>query len=166
MPTGPEPPTSELPPSVVRVVEAAQSLGLAIKPMLMQASTRTAQDAALACGCDVGQIVKSLLFVGSDSGRSYLLLVSGANRADETAMAQILGEKLKRPDAEAVRAITGFSIGGVPPFGHLQRSPVLLDEALLAFDVVWAAAGHPHAVFPIAPTSLARATDAKVAKMG
>ena len=165
MPTGPEPPTSELPPSVMRVVEAAQSLGLAIKPMLMQASTRTAQDAALACGCDVAQIVKSLLFVGSDSGGSYLLLVSGANRADECAVAQILGETLKRPNAETVRAITGFSIGGVPPFGHLQPSPVLLDEALLAFDVVWAAAGHPHAVFPIPPRSLARATEAKVAKM-
>jgi prolyl-tRNA editing enzyme YbaK/EbsC (Cys-tRNA(Pro) deacylase) len=133
--------------------------------MLMQASTRTAQDAALACGCDVAQIVKSLLFVGSDSGRSYLLLVSGANRADERAMAHILGEPLTRPNAEAVRTITSFSIGGVPPFGHSQPSPVVLDEALLAFDVVWAAAGHPHAVFPIAPTSLARATDAKVAKM-
>jgi prolyl-tRNA editing enzyme YbaK/EbsC (Cys-tRNA(Pro) deacylase) len=149
----------------VRVVEAARSLGLAIEPMLMRASTRTAQDAALACGCDVAQIVKSLLFVGSDSGRSYLLLVSGANRADERAMARILGEPLKRPNAEAVRTITGFSIGGVPPFGHSQSSPVVLDEALLAFDVVWAAAGHPHAVFPIAPTNLARATDAKVAKM-
>jgi prolyl-tRNA editing enzyme YbaK/EbsC (Cys-tRNA(Pro) deacylase) len=80
-------------------------------------------------------------------------------------MVDILGEPLKRPGAEAVRAITSFSIGGVPPFGHLQSSPVLLDETLLAFDVVWAAAGHPNAVFPVGPRDLARATDAKVTKV-
>jgi prolyl-tRNA editing enzyme YbaK/EbsC (Cys-tRNA(Pro) deacylase) len=157
--------TPALPPSVVRVVDAAHSLGLTIAPKLMGASTRTAQEAAAACGCAVAQIVKSLLFIGSDSGRSYLLLVSGANRANERAMVDILGEPLKRPGAEAVRAITGFSIGGVPPFGHLQSSPVLLDETLLAFDVVWAAAGHPNAVFPVGPRDLARATDAKVTKV-
>jgi prolyl-tRNA editing enzyme YbaK/EbsC (Cys-tRNA(Pro) deacylase) len=165
MPQKPEMPALSLPPSVVRVIGAAQSLGLAITPTLMQASARTAQEAAAACGCDVAQIVKSLLFIGSDSGHSYLLLVSGAKRADERAMVEILGEPLRRPDAEAVRAITGFSIGGVPPFGHLRRSPVLLDEALLAFDVVWAAAGHPNAVFAIAPGELARVTDAKVTRM-
>jgi prolyl-tRNA editing enzyme YbaK/EbsC (Cys-tRNA(Pro) deacylase) len=163
MPQKPEMPG--LPPSVVRVIGAAQSLGLAITPTLLQASARTAQEAAAACGCDVAQIVKSLLFIGSNSGNSYLLLVSGAKRANEHAMGEILGEPLKRPNAEAVRTITGFSIGGVPPFGHLRHSPVLLDDALLAFDVVWAAAGHPNAVFAVAPRKLARVTDARVTRM-
>jgi prolyl-tRNA editing enzyme YbaK/EbsC (Cys-tRNA(Pro) deacylase) len=154
-----------LPPSVNRVVEAAKALGLSIAPRLMPASTRTAQEAAAACGCAVAQIVKSLVFTGAASGRSYLLLVSGANRVDEKAAARLLGEALKRPDAERVRESTGFAIGGIPPLGHATPSPVWLDEDLLAFDLVWAAAGHPNAVFPIDPKLLARATGATAAKL-
>ena len=154
-----------LPPSVIKVVEAAKALGLSIAPRLMPASTRTAQEAAAACGCVVAQIVKSLVFTGAASGRNYLLLVSGANRVDEKAAARLLGEALERPDAERVRAATGFAIGGVPPLGHATPSPVWLDEDLLAFDLVWAAAGHPNAVFPIDPKLLARATGATTAKL-
>jgi prolyl-tRNA editing enzyme YbaK/EbsC (Cys-tRNA(Pro) deacylase) len=155
-----------LPPSVAKVVEAARTLGLAILPRMMPASTRTAQEAAAACGCDVAQIVKSLLFTGAASGRSYLLLVSGANRVDEKAAKATLGEALKRPDAEAVRAITGFAIGGVPPLGHATASSVWLDEDLMRFETVWAAAGHPSAVFPVDPRALQRATGASTAKLG
>ena len=154
-----------LPPSVGKVVAAAKALGLSIAPRLMPASTRTAQEAASACGCAVAQIVKSLLFTGATSGRTYLLLVSGANRVDEKAAARHLGEALKRPDADRVRETTGFAIGGVPPFGHATPSPVWLDEDLLTYDIVWAAAGHPNAVFPIDPRELARVTGATAAKL-
>jgi prolyl-tRNA editing enzyme YbaK/EbsC (Cys-tRNA(Pro) deacylase) len=155
----------ELPPSVARVKAAAAALGLTIEPRLMPDSTRTAQEAAAACGCGVAQIVKSLLFCGAESGKSYLFLVSGANRVDEKAARQMLGEALKRPDADAVRATTGFAIGGVPPFGHATPSPVLIDADLLGFDMVFAAAGHPNAIFPIDPKALASATGASVVKL-
>jgi prolyl-tRNA editing enzyme YbaK/EbsC (Cys-tRNA(Pro) deacylase) len=155
-----------LPPSVVKVVEAARALNLAIAPVLMPASTRTAKEAAAACGCGVAQIVKSLLFAGARSGKTYLLLVSGPNRVDEAAMRAVIGEALTRPDAGAVRAATGFSIGGVPPLGHATPSPVFIDEDLLRFDVVWAAAGHPQAVFSVSPRALAEAIGATPAKMG
>ena len=84
----------------------------------MAQPTRTAEEAAAACGVTVGQIVKSLVFLGADSGKPYLLLVSGSNRVNEKGVAAHLGEKLKRPDADAVRALTGYAIGGIPPFGH------------------------------------------------
>jgi prolyl-tRNA editing enzyme YbaK/EbsC (Cys-tRNA(Pro) deacylase) len=158
-------PSRELPPSVAKVKVAAEALGLEIEPRLMPDSTRTAQEAAKACGCAVAQIVKSLLFTGASSGHNYLFLVSGANRVDEKAAEAMIGEALRRPDADAVRAATGFAIGGVPPFGHSTPSPVLIDEDLLGFDRVFAAAGHPKAVFPIAPRALASATGAKVVKL-
>jgi prolyl-tRNA editing enzyme YbaK/EbsC (Cys-tRNA(Pro) deacylase) len=154
-----------LPPSVTKVVAAGKALGLSIAPRLMPSSTRTAQEAAAACGCAVAQIVKSLLFTGAASGRSYLLLVSGANRVDERAAMRLLGEALERPDADRVRETTGFAIGGVPPLGHAMPSPVWFDEDLLGFDVVWAAAGHPSAVFPVDPKVLARVTGATAAKL-
>ena len=110
---------SELPASAKRVQDAARVLGLAIAVREMAEPTRTAEEAAAACGVTVGQIVKSLVFLGGASGRPYLLLVSGANRVNEKGgVARHLGEKLKRPDADAVRALTGYAIGGIPPFGH------------------------------------------------
>ena len=156
---------SDLPPSVARVVEAASRLGLSITPRLMPASTRTADEAAAACGCGVAQIVKSLLFSGAGSGQTHLLLVSGANRVNEKAMKGVIGEALKRPDADSVRAATGFAIGGVPPLGHATPSPVWFDEDLLRFDTVFAAAGHPNAIFPVDPKALAEATAATVVKV-
>ena len=109
---------SELPTSAQKVQDAAAELGLEIAVREMTAPTRTAEEAAAACGVTVGQIVKSLVFLGSESGKPYLLLVSGANRVNEKGVAAHLGEKLKRPDADAVRALTGYAIGGIPPFGH------------------------------------------------
>ena len=98
----------------------------------MTAPTRTAEEAASACGVTVGQIVKSLVFSGADSGKPYLLLVSGANRVNEKGVAAHLGEKLKRPDADAVRALTGYAIGGIPPFGHATPLATYMDRDLLA----------------------------------
>ena len=151
----------ELPEAARRVRMAAGASGLAIAPKVMPSSTRTAQEAAQACGCDVAQIVKSLVFRGARTGQAYLLLVSGANRVDEAKAAEAIGETLARADAGFVRAATGFAIGGVAPFGSSAPLPTYFDPDLLAFDIVWAAAGTPLAVFAVAPTELVRATGAK-----
>ena len=124
--------------------------------------TRTAQDAAAAIGCTVGQIVKSLVFSGADSGKPYLLLVSGANRVNEKGVAAHLGERLKRPDADAVRTLTGYAIGGIPPFGHATPLATYMDCDLLQYDVIWAAAGTPKTVFCTEPGKLREATQAIV----
>lgn len=126
----------------------------------MPESTRTAEEAALACGCIVAQIVKSLLFRGATSGKPVLLLVSGKNRVDEKAVAADLGEALTRPDAAFVREITGFAIGGVPPFAHATPMATYMDRDLLAYDRVFAAAGTPRTIFSAAPAALQTATGA------
>jgi prolyl-tRNA editing enzyme YbaK/EbsC (Cys-tRNA(Pro) deacylase) len=151
--------------SASKVQRAADALGLPITVREMDASTRTAEEAAAACGVVVGQIVKSLVFVGAQSSAPYLILVAGHNRGNEKAMAAQLGEKLRRPDADAVRAITGYAIGGIPPFGHDQPLATYMDGDLLTFDVVWAAAGTPRAVFSVAPSALRDATKAKVVRV-
>ncbi len=151
-----------LPDAALRVAAAAAELGLAIEIVLMPDSTRTAEEAAAACGCSVGQIVKSLVFTGAQSGRDMLLLVSGDNRVDEAGVAAHLGEGLERPRGAHVRKVTGFAIGGIPPFGHAAPLATFIDEDLLAHDVVWAAAGTPNAVFSVVPKALQAATEAQV----
>ena len=153
---------SELPASAQKVQDAANALGLDIAVRQMAESTRTAEEAAAACGVTVGQIVKSLVFLGGESGRPCLLLVSGANRVNEKGVARHLGEKLKRPDADAVRALTGYAIGGIPPFGHDTAIATWMDHDLLQYDVVWAAAGTPSTVFSADPKKLQEAVGAKV----
>ena len=153
---------SALPGSAQRVQDAAVALGLDVTVREMAQPTRTAEEAAAACGVTVGQIVKSLVFVGSESGRPYLLLVSGANRVNEKGVAAHLGEKLKRPDADAVRALTGYAIGGIPPFGHATQLATYMDRDLLGYDVIWAAAGTPRAVFRTEPAALRDAAGAVV----
>jgi prolyl-tRNA editing enzyme YbaK/EbsC (Cys-tRNA(Pro) deacylase) len=145
---------SELPASAQRVQDAAVALGLDVPVREMEQPTRTAEEAAAACGVTVGQIIKSLVFLGADSGKPYLLLVSGSNRVNEKGVAAHLGEKLKRPDAEFVRNLTGYAIGGIPPFGHASPLATYVDADLLQYDVVWAAAGTPRAVFPVDPKRL------------
>ncbi|MEL7468860.1 MAG: YbaK/EbsC family protein [Pseudomonadota bacterium] len=151
--------------SVRRVERAAAELGLDITVKRMDESTRTAEDAAAACGCDISQIVKSLVFQSRDSGDLLLLLVSGANKVDMDLAAQVIGEPLGRADANEVRARTGFAIGGVSPIGHLEPPEIWIDETLIALPTVWAAAGAPDAVFEITPEALVKATGAKVAKL-
>ena len=148
--------------SVQRVREALAAKGLACQVQELAASTRTAQEAAAAVGCGVAQIVKSLVFRAASSDRLVLALVSGTNRVSEAKLAARLGEPVKRADAAFVRERTGFAIGGVPPLGHASPAVVLVDQDLLAFEVVWAAAGSPHAVFQVAPRDLVAAAGGEV----
>lgn len=150
----------ELKPAPRRVQQAADALALAVRVVEMAQSTRTAEEAAAACGCAVGQIIKSLVFRGRQSGKPMLLLVSGANRVDQAGVAAVIGEALDRPDAAFVREVTGFAIGGIPPFGHAQPLPTWLDEDLLQYKTVWAAAGSPEAVFEVDPRRLVEAIGA------
>jgi Cys-tRNA(Pro) deacylase len=142
-------------PSAQKVADAARELGLNVEIVEFAQTTRTAQEAADAIGCEVAQIVKSLLF--TVNGQPIVALVSGVNQLDFGKLAALCGvgrNKVKRPDADTVKAATGFGIGGVPPFGHASPLPVYVDEDLTRFDVVWAAAGTPFAVFAIAPGKL------------
>lgn len=149
--------------SVVRVVEALAALDVEAQVTEFPQSTRTAEEAAAAVGAEVGQIVKSLVFLAGE--QPILALVSGANRADLARLAALTGAPIRRPDADAVRAATGYSIGGVPPVGHTTPLPTYLDRDLLRYPTVWAAAGTPNAVFPIAPAELERITGAVVADL-
>lgn len=151
--------------STERVEAAAREAGLAIEVRSMPQSTRTAAEAAAACGCEVAQIVKSLIFRKAQSGTPVLLLVSGKNRVEDTAIRAALGEALGRMDADEVRALTGFAIGGVAPLGSLSPLPTYLDADLLQYPIVWAAAGAPNAIFAVDPKALAEATKAKVVKV-
>ena len=125
--------------------------------------TRTAVDAARAVGCDVGQIVKSLVFVAG--GKPVVALVSGANRLDEKRLAAVAGEPVVKADADTARTATGYAIGGVPPFGHTTDVPVFMDRELLEHRVVWAAAGRPDSVFEIDPERLCKLSGAVVADL-
>jgi prolyl-tRNA editing enzyme YbaK/EbsC (Cys-tRNA(Pro) deacylase) len=150
------------PRSTDRVRAAAAAAGLAITIRETPQSTRTAEEAAAACGTTVAQIVKSLVFRKAESGEPVLLLVSGANRVDQAAIAGVVGERLERMDANAVRELTGFSIGGVAPIGSLTPLATYMDEDLMRFDAIWAAAGAPHAIFETEPRALAEAARARI----
>jgi prolyl-tRNA editing enzyme YbaK/EbsC (Cys-tRNA(Pro) deacylase) len=149
--------------SVQRVADALGAAGLVAEIRELSASTRTAEEAATAVGTTVPRIVKSLVFLADDT--PILALVSGSNRLDTERLGTAVGKRISRADAATVRAATGFAIGGVPPLGHATPLDVLIDRDLLQFDVVWAAAGTPHAVFPIAPADLVRATGGRVMEL-
>lgn len=147
--------------NVIRVVEAGAAIGLDVRPMRFPDGTKTAVDAANAIGCDVAQIVKSLIF--AVDGEVVLAYVSGANQLDESKLAEAAGGvKCSRVDADVVRASTGFPIGGVPPFGHDTALRVFVDPDLLDHDVVWAAAGTWHDVFSLTPQQLVDASGGTV----
>jgi Cys-tRNA(Pro) deacylase len=144
-----------------RVVEAAEALGLEIDVHEFPDGTRTAEDAARAIGVEVGQIVKSLVFLAD--GAPVVALVSGSNQLDEKKLAAAAGaSSTGRATAEQVREATGYPVGGVPPLGHATDLATYIDEDLLRFDEVWAAAGTPHLNFAIAPSDLARVTGNRV----
>jgi prolyl-tRNA editing enzyme YbaK/EbsC (Cys-tRNA(Pro) deacylase) len=148
--------------NVRAVVAAAQRQGLAIEPRSFSEGAKTANDAAAAIGVKVGQIVKSLVFLVDSE--PTMALVGGDNRLDEVKLAAAAGgAHVERPDADAVRAATGFPIGGVPPFGH--DLPVYVDEGLLRYDKVWAAAGTWTDVFAVTPTELVRVSGGTVAAL-
>jgi prolyl-tRNA editing enzyme YbaK/EbsC (Cys-tRNA(Pro) deacylase) len=139
------------------VQAALRELGLPDGVRVLDDYTRTAPEAAATVGCELGAIVKSLVFRGAVSGEAVLVLVSGDNRADEALVEAAIGEAVERADADFVRAATGYAIGGVAPIGHPAPLRTVVDRDLLRFDVVWAAAGTPRAVFPVAPDALAAA---------
>lgn len=148
--------------SVDRVIEAAKAHDLTLRIVEFPDSTRTADDAAGAVGCVVGAIVKSMIF--DADGEIVLALTSGDNQVDGAKLAGLAGvERCGRADIDEVRSITGFAIGGVAPFGHLNVLRTWIDPALLIHDEVWAAAGTPRHVFPIAPDRLASITNATIA---
>ena len=139
------------------VVEAGKALGLDVHPREFPDATRSAADAAMAIGVDLGQIVKSLVF--AVDGEPVVALVSGDNLLDEEKLAGVAGaDRAWREDADTVRDATGFPVGGVPPFGHREPLRVFVDEDLLTYDELWAAAGTPHCNFPITPAELVRVT--------
>ena len=156
---------STLSPSARRVQEALDALGMPGRVIEMDRTTRSASDAAAAVGCSVGQIVKSLVFKAAASGRAVLALTSGANRVDEACLARALGEPTAKADADFVRRVSGFAIGGVPPIGHAEPMVVFVDEDLLAHETIWAAAGTPQAVFRLTPQELTAITGGTVVRL-
>lgn len=146
--------------SMARVAAAAADAGLPIKILKMAQSTRTAEEAASAAGCAVSQIVKSLVFENSQTGKLNLLLVSGAHDADMDYISECYGLSFTRCEVRRVRDETGFAIGGVAPIGHLKPITIHMDRSLLDHDVVWAAAGRPDSVFSVDPNALAQAVSA------
>ncbi|RLQ89514.1 YbaK/EbsC family protein [Notoacmeibacter ruber] len=158
--------SASLPKPAQNVLTDATERGLDIKIIRTEKTARSAVEAAEAVEAEVGQIVKSLIFQGKKREQPIMLLVAGDKRVDEKAVASLIGEKIRRPDADFVRQATGFAIGGVSPFGSSAPIQCLMDESLFRFDTVWAAAGTPHHVFAIDPTSLRDATGATVAQLG
>jgi len=154
--------TEKLKKSAGRVQEVLEKFGLDLEVKQLSASTRTAQEAADAIGCDVAQIAKSLVFKGKETGVPILIIASGINRVNEKTVAAELGEKLLRADADFVFNKTGYKIGGVPPVGHKSPPITLIDEDILTFDEIWAAAGTPNAVFRLTPKILKDITKGKV----
>ena len=146
---------------VSRVREALRFAGLADTITVMPEATHTAQAAAEALGCDVGEIAKSIIFRALD-GRAVLVITSGRNRVDDQKVKQRIGQDVGKADADFVRAQTGFVIGGVAPVAHVAPPITLMDEDLLRYGSVWPAAGHPNSMFSISPHDLARLTGAMV----
>jgi len=149
-------------PSVLRVQDALRALGRGHEIVDLGKSARTAADAAREVGCQVDQIVKSLVFRLRGSGQALLVVTSGAHRVDEQKVAALVGEPIERADADFVRAETGFAIGGVAPLGHAKPILTLIDEHLLRWDAIWAAAGHPNTVFRLTPDDLVTMTGGRI----
>lgn len=156
---------TQLKPSAQRVQDAIRALGYNFTVLELADSTRTAAEAAAAVGCEVAQIAKSLVFRGEQTGEPVLVIAAGHHRVNEQRIAVHLGEPIGKANADDVREQTGFVIGGVPPIGHARPLRTLIDEDLLQFDVIWAAAGHPHALFQLTPQALVAMTGGTVVRV-
>lgn len=154
--------SEELSASAQRFQEILRQRGYAHQVIELPASTRTAKEAAQAVGCEPGQIVKSLVFKAAHSQKPLLVLASGPNRVDERRLSELVGEPIEKADADLVRQWTGFAVGGVPPLGHKEPVAAFIDETLLQYDTLWAAAGTPRAVFQLTPADLRAMTDGRV----
>jgi len=154
-----------LSPSAQVVQDALRRLGYTHDVVELAATTRSAREAAEAIGCRVDQIAESLVFRTQGGQRPILVIASGRNRVDEERLAEYVAEPIERPDADYVRARTGFVIGGVPPIGHAEAIETYIDRDLLGLDAIWAAAGTPHAVFCLTPDELVAMTRGRVAEV-
>lgn len=153
---------STLSPSAQKVQDILDTLGYHCSIQESPATTRTAADAAALVGCNVGQIVKSLIFRGGATSKPILVLTSGANRVNEQQISSYAAESIQRADPEFVRTVTGFAIGGVPPIGHLQPMETYIDEDLLQHSEIWAAAGTPNSLFKLTPQELEKMTAGRI----
>ncbi|HEY7214036.1 MAG TPA: YbaK/EbsC family protein [Thermoanaerobaculia bacterium] len=150
-------------PNAQRVQDELRALGTSGEVVELAASTHTSQEAAAAIGTSVAQIAKSLVFLAGET--PVVVIASGVNRVSMAKLAQALGRAASRPDAETVKRLTGFPIGGVAPVGHATRPRILIDRDLLQYEEIWAAAGTPHAVFRTTPEELARITGAEISDL-
>jgi prolyl-tRNA editing enzyme YbaK/EbsC (Cys-tRNA(Pro) deacylase) len=149
-------------PDSEKVQEYLRRVGVDTQVREMPATTRTAKEAAQAIGCSLAQIAKSIVFRTAQSGRPVLVIASGANRVNERRMAELIGEQIEKATPEFVRESTGFVIGGVPPVGHGHPIETWIDQDLLQFDVIWAAAGTPFSVFSLTPDQLQTITEGSI----
>lgn len=152
----------ELRKSAQKVQTVLDGFGLELTVVEFQESTRTSQEAADAIGCELGQIAKTLIFMKKTSRTPVCIIASGANRVDEKKLRAVLGEKVEKADATFVLQHTGYAIGGIPPVGHSTPLRVLIDEDLLRYEIVWSAAGTPHAVFRLTSKELVMITKGEV----
>lgn len=148
-----------------RVQDALRAGGFGNTVIELEVPVKTAAAAAEAVGCTAAQIVKSLVFRGTDSGRTVLVVASGGDRVSESRLATLLGEGVAMAAPKHVRDVTGFAIGGIPPVGHAQRLDTIVEARLLALDGLWAAAGHPNSLFRLTAEELVRMTDGRVAEV-
>lgn len=157
--------SSNLKKRAEKVQSVLNELGYELNVVEFSDSTRTAQDAADTIGCTVGQIAKSLIFKGKSSQKPILIIASGSNRVNEKLVKEYIGEKLEKADADFVLEHTGFAIGGVPPIGHTEPIRTFIDEDLMEYDEIWAAAGTPNAVFKLTPKILVEISKGTVIKV-
>lgn len=151
-----------LSPSAKRVQDTLRELGFKNEILEFQTPTRTSADAAQAVGCEVGQIAKSIVFRTMKTNRPVLVIASGPNRINEKKIEEKISEPIGKADADFVRQKTGFVIGGVPPVGHKEKMEIFIDEDLLRYEEIWAAAGTPNAVFKLTPSELIRMTGGQI----
>ncbi|MEA4890080.1 MAG: YbaK/EbsC family protein [Clostridiaceae bacterium] len=156
---------SELSKNAEKIQAILNRSGYGMQVVEMADSTRTAQEAADAIGCAIGQIAKSLVFKGKTSQKPVMVVASGSNRVNEKIVKELIGEKPEKADAEYVLEQTGYVIGGIPPVGHKKEITVLIDEDLMQYSEIWAAAGTPHAVFKLTPQILCEITAGKVIRI-
>ena len=154
--------SKELSSSAQKVQDILKERGFSSLVVELPDSTRTAREAAQAVGCRVEQIVKSLVFKGRNSHKPLLVVASGSNRVNEQRLSELAGEPIEKADADFVRQRTGFGVGGVPPVGHTEQLEIFIDQDLLQYEQLWAAAGTPHAVFQLSPSELKAMTGGRV----
>ena len=154
--------SQELSSSAQKVQDVLEDFGLSLQVVELPASTRSAVDAADSIGCELGQIIKSIIFKGKRTHRAILVLASGKNRIDERVIEVLIKEPLGKANADFVRQATGFAIGGVPPVGHNHEIETYIDRDLLDYEMLWAAAGTPNAIFALTPEDLTRISPGRV----